>query len=276
MKKPAKTRNRTWAVLAIAGVVITVSLVAVGLINAHIYRTGDIRYQLAGIGSTAQIHVNLLPDTRYLGWEFTEDDLWYFENEEDAFYGFLRELSRQQVRDFMSREVVRFYDDQALFIIISGNVYSHRRVWSSIRPYLLLKDGNMVSDVFYFWGQSVDANAFYTTANFYDEDRVARDIVWSFTAEHVTSRANGGIPIYYGAGVGSPPAYISILGYQPDSIFPFQHNDNDYFFWYFRNPPPLFTETFTQYFTEEIEDGVNIPALRLGDVITAFDIQIIR
>jgi len=275
-KKPSKTKYRIQLVLIIAVTVLIIGLVALGLISDHIYRTGGIRYQLIEIGSHAQSSVNAFPEARYIAWGVTEDDFGYFHDEEESLYLFYSDSSRQETRAIMHREIIRFYDDQAILILIPRNFYT----FSGIRPvmffHLLLTDGYLVSNVLYFWGQSVDANSFSMEANFYDEDRVARDIVWSFAASHVTSRANNSIPIYYGAGVGSPPAYISILGYQPDSIFPFQHNGNDYFFWYFLNPPPLFTEVFTQHFTEEVDGEVTIPALRLAYVIEAFDIQVVR
>lgn len=124
-----------------------------------------------------------------------------------------------------------------------------------------------VSYPLYGWWQAIHgAGPSYHRAVFSDEDRIVRDIIMSYRAEHVTARVNGGIPIYYGIGVGTIPLRMSILGYEPDGIIPFIFQGNEYFFWYYRSMPK---------FGEMLSSNIDISAVfTFGEVIPFFDILI--
>jgi len=204
----------------------------------------------------------------------SEDDLNYFRQIDeavDAYFGW--EVSQTlHHRD----EIKRFTDGRGLLVIYATYRYVNDRLRVSLFFDMFLTDCEMVSYPLYLWAQDIIGCIRHRRRVHFDEDRIARDIMWSFAAEHVTSRVNGGVPIYYGVGVGSHPSYMSILGSQPDVIMPFTHDGNEYFFWYYLNPP-LFSETFAEYFTSVEGDGVvRTRTLRLGEIIDVFDIQIIR
>ena len=204
----------------------------------------------------------------------TEYNLEYFHSVEEAMDAhFFREIARERPPNQNRGEIKRFAEVQEMLVIFAMDNDSQ---YAHIVFRLHLIDGDMISYPLYFWPQNIAGCSVYRRRVYQDDDRIARDIIWAYTAQHVTSRVNGGEPIFYGVGIGAPPVYMSILGYQPDVIMPFTHSGNEYFFWYYRNAP-LFTEVYERYIHV---DTAEIPArarnLRLGDVIDIFEIQIIR
>jgi len=197
----------------------------------------------------------------------------------DAYFGVRRTTVNPTLRQSetpswrRSIEIKRFVEDQEMLVIA---VINNNNLHPFIGFDLFLIDGDMISYPLYLWSQDTIGCPFDLRRIYFDEDRIARDIMWAFAAEHVTSRVNGGIPIYYGVGVGSPPQYMSILGFEPDEIMSFSHGGNEYFFWHYRDTS-LFSELFTKHFTFVNEHGeVRTRTLRFGDIIDVFDIQIVR
>ena len=186
---------------------------------------------------------------------------------------FTREIAAERPPEQNRREMKRFeYDGEIFVIFVMDNASPH----SHLVFHLFLTDGDMISYPLYAWSQDIAGCSINRRRIYFDEDRIARDIMWSFYAQPVTSRVNNGNPIYYGVGLGASPAYMSILGYQPDNIVSFTHSGNEYFFWYYLNAP-LFTEVYKRYVNvETAEDTNRARFLRHGDVIEIFDIQIVR
>ena len=204
----------------------------------------------------------------------TEYNLDYFYTTDEAIDAhFFREIARERPPEQNRREMKRFESDGEIFVIF---VMDNASPYSHLVFYLFLTDSDMISYPLYFWPQNIAGCSINRRRIYFDEDRIARDIIWSFYAQPVTSRVNNGSPIYYGVGLGVPPAYMSILGYQPDNIMSFTHSGNEYFFWYYLNAP-LFTEVYKRYVNvETAEDTNRARFLRHGDVIEIFDIRIVR
>jgi len=223
----------------------------------------EARWQLTMSGSAhiLRTRVLILP-------EYPINYFYSFEEALDAYFGQEVSVARQ--------ELVRFESEKELLVIFGAFLTVNNVPRTSLASNMFLVDGDMISYPLYMWWQDPVGSFLYPRRVYLDEDRIARDIAWSFVAKHVTSRVNSGQPIYYGVGLGSLPLYMSILGYEPDFIMPFIHDGNEYFFWYYLNMP-LFCEVFTRYFTVPTENGgIRVATLRLGDVIDIFDIRIVR
>ena len=95
------------------------------------------------------------------------------------------------------------------------------------------------------WVQNIHMTTKLTREIQSDEERIVKDIAFSYIYEELTSRANKGIPIYYGIGIGKHPVRISILGLEPDEIIPFEFMNKQYFFWYYLSAPQ-FGEIFSK------------------------------
>ena len=118
------------------------------------------------------------------------------------------------------------------------------------------------------WTQGIESLALDTSATWHDLDRIARDIIMAHVQAPITSRVNGDIPIFYGVGVGQPPAYISILGLEPDEIISFEFRRNQYFFWYYLSTP---------HFGEILAENIDISeSFTLAEIIELFDIRVVR
>jgi len=229
----------------------------------------EARWQSTMAGQVARAHI-----MRTRAAEYKLNYFYSIEEATDAYFGW--NVSRETLIWQQRYEIKRFSDGQGLLVISASYRYVNDRPRSSLSFNMFLTDGDMISYPLYIWGQDIVGCILYRRRVHYDEDRIARDIMWAFAAEHVTSRVNGGTPIYYGVGLGSAPQYMSILGYEPDVVMSFSHSGNEYFFWYYLDAP-LFSETFARYFTRLENDGVvRTRTLNLGEIIDVFDIQIVR
>ena len=115
------------------------------------------------------------------------------------------------------------------------------------------------------WVQGINALFYDNSGRWYAEDRVARDIVYAYTREYETIKINGGIPLYYGIGVGDQPEQFSILGHEPDGIIPFEYRGEVFFFWYYRSD---------HQFGKIFEQNIDIQLFALGEIIDLFEIKI--
>ena len=168
------------------------------------------------------------------------------------------------------QEIMRFEEGSYSFVFVPG--YTGGTFFGPRTPtlysFMFMERSNKMLTPVYMWAHGIEALAYDTRGVWYDEDRVARDIVMSYVQEEMTSRVNGGIPLYYGVGVGNPPNYISVLGQEPDGIVPFEFSGETYFFWYFTSP--------TQ-FGEPLSGNVDISThFMLAEVIDLLDIRVIR
>ena len=226
------------------------------------------------------INIDLSGDIRYQQTYFGRISIFFY----NANRNFEPDLSRREFNDVKTavttffdvnimpqnyQEIVRFEGDGYKFIFLP--IYT---VLTAIRPRnpviisLLFteRENEMVSPLD-LWTQGIEFLALDTSGTWHPEDRIARDIVIAHVQESVTSRANGGIPIFYGAGVGYPPTYISILGLQPDNIIPFEFRGNQYFFWYYLSTP---------HFGEILAENIDISqSFMLAEVIELFDIRVV-
>lgn len=205
----------------------------------------------------------------------SERHLNYFQSIEEAvdayFFRVASITSPRPQRD----EIIRFADEQGFFVVFVLESPVNNVPRDALALNFHLTDGDTISYPLYMWLQDI-IGCEHLRRVYQDEDRVARDIAWSFLAGDVTSRVNNGIPIFYGVGVGAPPLYMSILGYEPDAIIVFVYNENEYFFWYYLDAM-LFNEVFTRNFTSPSEDGgVRARATSINSIIRVFDIQFER
>jgi len=232
------------------GIILLASLLLVIIVNIDL--RGDIRYHRTMMGISATTLSRMLSET----------DFGYFEDIESAIVGYFEEGP--------PREVVRFEEEDYLLVIFPGDVLGpfFERYTPIIHMYLFMKQENGMLKQIHAFPQGIESLGHDTRGNWYDEDRIARDIVYAHVQSGITARVNNGVPLLYGVGVGHPPAYMSILGYEPDVIIPFTYRDADYFFWYYRTMPQ---------FGEILSANIDISDMfTFGEVIELFDIQVQR
>ena len=134
---------------------------------------------------------------------------------------------------------------------------------TSITLTVLETDGVNYSAPRYIWIQGIETVVGgYGVWN--DEDRIARDVVISHFRGDITSKVNNGNTLFYGVGIGNIPE-ISILGYAPDNIIPFNYNEEDYFFWYYYDMPML---------SDILEAHIDFEAFTLAEVIELLEIEV--
>ena len=227
----------------------------------------DVRDQLSSEGFGALFFTSVI-------W-IDEHEVEYFDSMEEAMRIYFGSEAVDEFIETIKNEIIRIEEDCYLLLISAVSDRNFFRNHYYIYLALFRTNGNRISPPLYAWFQGIDQFLAGPRARFYDEDRVARDIIWSYAAEHVTVRVNDGVPIYYGTGIGPPPAQISILGYEPDVILPFTYNGNEYFFWYYLDAAH-FGEVFAEHFVEFKDGEVEISWLTMGAVIEVFDIQVVR
>jgi len=233
--------------------ILCILFLAVGAIGSAMHQTGEVREQRLMYGQ----HVLMLAN-RTLG---SQNNPRYFSSMEEAIAAYWRE-------DILSTEdeVIRFEVEGERMIFFAA------KEWTGI-PHIAVcffqVDERGISFPLYGWWQAIHgAGPSYHRAIFFDEDRIVRDIIMSYRAEHVTARVNGGVPIYYGIGVGAVPVHMSILGYEPDEIILFTFQGEKYFFWYYRSMPK---------FGEVIAENIDLSTVfTFGEVIELFDIIVER
>ena len=214
----------------------------------------NIRYQTTTLGTAALAMFWGVAD------ETTREHLTSFVSIESAidFY-FRRDLSQK------GEEIVRFEEAQYSLVVFSGNINN----FLSRTPAIGLLLFEKVDDGTYYmlasWVQGMEALFYNRTGRWQAEDRVARDIVLASIKEEATAKINGGIPLYYGVGVGQPPSCISVLGYNPDAIIAFEYRGQEYFFWYYRSD---------HQFGRVLQQNIDIHSFALADIIMLLDVRV--
>ena len=173
----------------------------------------------------------------------------------------------------MTDEIIRFESDKHLFIIYVGRLWNNE---TCMENFFFLKNEKQISYPIYKSYQEVKASMAHK-GMFYEEDRVARDIVQSY-ANDFTTRVNGGNILYYGAGIDEKLKNLTILGYAPTEVIPFEYNKQTYYFWYYLEGVP-FTEILeaTGVLNADIHDsplgGLSGSfQYKTGDIIECFEI----
>lgn len=226
-------------------------VLAVRLIGAN----RIMRYELTTMGTVALTTLELrakVNDDR--------DSRTFFEDTETAIEFYFRyDLSQKGF------EIARFEGEDSLLIVLSGNIRKFMSRTPSIFLFLIERDEYGTYSFVNDWVQGIEALFDDSRGRWYAEDRVARDIVLAYIKEEITAQINRQVPLYYGVGVGVPPAYFSILGHSPDGIIPFEYRGQDYFFWYYSS---------CHQFGEMFRQNIDIHYFRLAEVIDFFEIQI--
>ena len=168
----------------------------------------------------------------------------------------------------MGDEIIRFEEDGYLLSIYSGEAASYSFAFltrqAPIITLLLLETDNVkYSAPQYFLIHVIDT-MYYDYGVWYNEDRIARDVVISHFRGEITSKVNNGNTLFYGVGIGAIPE-ISILGYAPDNIIPFVYDDEDYFFWYYYDMSML---------SDILEAHIDFEAFTLAEVIELLEIEV--
>ena len=224
--------------------------------------TGDIRYQQTRLGISAIFQ----HDARRMH-EFNLSQ-YEFEDAKTAITTFLD----MGVTPQNFQEIVRFEENKYLMIFlptyVSNPLLLRMPRIPIISSILFIERENGMLSPTNIWTQGIISLVEDTRSTWHDEDRVARDIVFAHIQAPISSKVNGGTPIFYGTGSGNPPTYISILGQQPDNIIPFEFRGDQYFFWYYLSTP---------HFGEILAENIDISEpFMLGDIIELFDIRVYR
>jgi len=259
-RRKEKARRITVSLRWYHKVLIALILFAiVMLIVLNIDTVGNVRYlpNSMGMVATSQARTTREFENYLSGYEF--------ENVKVALTTFFEAgITAQNFQ-----EIVRFEESPYLFLFAPGYIRGpfYRPRNPAIFSFLFIERENGRFSPLNKWTQGIEALFYDARGMWHDEDRVARDIVIAHVQEEITSRING-YPIFYGVGVGSPPISLSILGYEPDAIIPFEFGGEHYFFWYYR---------FASGFGELLADNIDITSLfTLAEVIELFDIQVVQ
>ena len=249
-KEGSKTR-RKWPYRVMVCLLL---FLLIGIIALHVDTVGDVRYNQTALGEFLVAHLR----SRELL------ELGYFEDIESA----MASIEKHPMQ--MEEEIIRFEEEPYLLAIfpsvIANPLFFHPPDTNIF--FLLFREEKGMLHFLTLWAQGANALPWDHRGQWEAEDRIARDIVFAYVFGEITARVNGGVPIYYGVGVGPPPMRLSILGYEPDAIIPFTYRDEAYFFWYFRN---------ASHFSEVFSANIDIErSFALGEIIALFDVQVVR
>ena len=134
----------------------------------------------------------------------------------------------------MNDEIIRFESDDCILAIFVVEV---RNKMLCLQNFLFRKNEEKVSYPLYICNQYIKGYR-VSVGIFHEEDRVARDIVQSY-ANDFTARINNGNILYYGAGLDTKLKNLTILGYTPTEVIPFEYNKQTYYFWYYLYDVPF-------------------------------------
>ena len=256
IKKPKRKHEVVIIRLVTVLVSVIVLICVLGVILTRIdISKSDVRYKSSMIGGLASDRYRLASES--------DPDFDSFESVE-AIISPYRERSNLPIE-----EIVRFETESCILLFLTSDLlgFLNRPITPIIIVTLINKgDDGILHPVIQLY-QGVEADLTDTRGIWYDEDRVARDIVIAYVHEEVTSQVNEDIPIYYGVGVGNPPSFISISSYEPDDTISFEYRGNDYYFWYYLSAPQ---------FGEMLSDNIDIESFKLEEVIELFDIRVVK
>ena len=258
----AKTKGiklNWWQILVTVVASVLLLSVLVFFIDDLVNRESEVRYHQTGFARAELAFYNSW--ARHGG----SDIIGSFKDVDTAVRLILDSSDKQKIG-----EITRF-EDAGKHIVFFSN-YTRLPIFRPMIPliYIVLftEQGDSEVIIAHTWFQEVEAIMYERRRKLFDEDRVARDIVLAYIHRDITAVANGDVPIYYGVGLGNPPAHLSILGYEPDNIIAFEYIGEYYYFWYYLSAPQ---------FGEVLSDNIDIStSFMLAEVIELFDIQIIR
>ena len=173
----------------------------------------------------------------------------------------------------ISDEIIRFESDDYLLVIFATEP---RKNVHSMQSFIFRKNDGKFSYPIYMWDQEIKGHWTHPGI-YYEEDRVARDIIKSY-ANEFTARVNNGSILYYGAGLDDKLQNLVILDYTPTKVIPFEYKRNTYYFWYFLGELP-FTEVLEINNLVEKTSGdifygetVGFYHFKTGEIIECFEI----
>ena len=263
-------KDKVMFIIAIILMISMFTFLFIGLMTTiYIQSITPVRYETIRMGASSKWFF----ETRVEGLErsnkFIGNNLLFFDNIETAIQYYNREEIRSSSSVLnISEEIIRFETDRHILIALPSTIPS----WPWIRIHnlhflLMEKYDSQFSYPIHAWIQNTERSNSVEYGIWYDEDRIARDLIESYVYSVATTKVNGEIPIYYGAGMGLPPSHISILGYEPDNIFHFEYRNTDYFFWYYLSD---------NGFSDLIRENIDMSSKTLGSIIELFDIKVIR
>lgn len=191
-----------------------------------------------------------------------EAQLTYYKNVEDSLEA-AREEDIQEKETSRGSEIVRIEKGDYLFVLFRGEIKGGIKALPCIYHAIFkIKNGN-ISYPLYYWCTGVENTLWNSTKTYHEEDRITRDIANAYYKADVTSKANGGIPIYYGVGVEAKTKQLTILGVSPTKIIPFEYKGKTYYLWYYLE------EKFGKIYEEKIKLSVTT----MEEMAELFDIQ---
>ena len=254
--KPVGKKGKKWFI--IVGILIISGALMGVLLTIREERNTPIRDQTLNMGEVRDW--SLEQRTNLIG-----DNISFFDTMEDSLQHFHdQEIDNLSSLPLSSEQIISFEKDSYIFAVFPTR---HWQGDTLIDLFLFEVRANQISYPLYAWVEGVERSSIVLDGIWYDEDRIARDLISAYVVREVTLKVNNGIPIYYGVGIGFPPQQISILGYEPDNIIHFEYDEEDYFFWYYLANPE---------FGDLISEYIDLSSKTLGEIIELFDIQVIR
>ena len=255
---PIQKKLKAWQIIVIVVASIMAVFMLIFIVDDFVYSRSEVRYYRT---------------------EFARSELAFFNQRSEfaASHGTFKSIDTvindffgERIYDPEVKEIIRFDYDKNTLVFLSSYMEGSflRPVIPILHILLFYEQANDEVIIRHIWFQEKESIIYEKRRKLFDEDRVARDIVYSYIHREVTALANGDVSMYYGVGLGNPPAYLSILGYEPDNIIAFEYIGEDYFFWYYLSAPE---------FGEVLSDNIDIStSFMLAEVIELFDIQVIR
>ena len=129
---------------------------------------------------------------------------------------------------------------------------------------ILVENKNgLYSGPLYCWSQPV-LKTFSKKEMTSEEDKVAFNLIMSYSHREATMQANAGLPIFYGVGTDEKANHLSIMGRKPDEIFSYTYDGDTYYFWYYLDGSE-FVEHFNEYY--------DLEQMTAEDAVTYFEIR---
>jgi len=261
-----RTVNRKWyktpwkLIVLISILVITIFFVSAS-ISERIFQNTEIRHHTINAGGTLSLGWDgRLPNsTTALQFGALENSI--YTHVDDEFFDTTK----------IHERIISFEAEHHVMSIFSGESAAFSLPFSTrqspnITLFVLRTDGIRFSDPIYFWIHDIET----TLGGFgiwYNEDRIARDVIISHFRGEITSLVNDGIMLLYGVAPGEIPQTLSILGYEPDVFIPFVNSTGESsFLWYYYDMSKL---------SDILEAHIDFSSFTLAEVIDLLDIQIV-
>jgi len=251
-KKARQFKVKWWHYLVAALFVILIALMLIIVVQNNRLNMSSVRYRQTQIGAHAMAQIRVMEAAETV----------YFEDVESAI-SYISYAGPQT-----AEKILQFEKSPYLLMFFSTTMVGIRSQMPIIHSVLLFEDEIGVLHLKYGWVQGIESLIYDARGVWHPDERVARDVIIAYVYAEITARANENIPLFYGVGPGVRPTQISIMGYEPDNIISFEHDGEEYFFWYFRSAPQ-----FGEVLSEHI-DALSI--FSLAEVIAVLDIQVVK